>query len=69
MNNQKNPNERVDSFIKEYDALCQKYEVVLMAYPQYVPSGKTGFTTITQLIPIDRRDKGTLSPIQNELAK
>lgn len=57
---------RIEKFMKEYEALCNKHDVQLMAAPQLVPSGERGFNLVGVIVPIDRSRGGVKSPINKE---
>jgi hypothetical protein len=60
---------RKKNFLADYDKLVEKYEVALMAVPQFVPSGQQGFNISAMLIPIDRKESGVVSPMNDEIIK
>lgn len=49
-------NRRVESFIKEYGELVQKYEVDLMAVPTFQPDEKGGWQVRIQSQPVDLKE-------------
>ncbi len=60
------PEQRKDSFLKEYKALCDKHNFDFVAFPQFVPTGQTGFNVISQMVAFDRKELGEVSPIQKK---
>lgn len=56
---------RKKQFLEAYDELVKKYQVELLAMPQYVPSGQHGFNTSIVMIPIDKKDRPVPSPLQD----
>jgi len=57
---------RIEQFLEKYDGLVKKYDVALMAAPQLVPSGERGFNLIGIIVPVDKRQGGTPSPLSKE---
>jgi len=47
--------DRIAAFVKEYEALCLKHGVELMAAPQFVPSGQHGFNVSAFIQPVDKK--------------
>jgi hypothetical protein len=56
---------RKDSFIKEYEALVEKYQVDFAYLPLYVPVGVGIFSTSLRVELQDKKYLSTPSPIQN----
>ncbi len=63
---EKESKDRIMKFMKAYDELVAKYQVELMAYPMYVPSGQKGFNTTASMMPIDRKTQAVPSPLSDE---
>lgn len=67
---EKEAQDRKDNFLKDYEKLIKKYDIVLMAFPEFVPSGQTGFNISATMSCFDKRQMNVPSPIQSEdLAK
>lgn len=62
---QKESQERKDSFRNEYIALTEKYQVDFASYPQYAPTPNGNFTTIILTELMDKKALATKSPIQD----
>jgi len=69
---EKESKDRKDKFLKEYEQLVKRYDVALMPFPEFVPSGTTGFNISAVMAPFDKRSMNVPSPMQGdngELAK
>jgi hypothetical protein len=62
--NTKESEKRVADFMKEYEALCLKYHVELMSFPQFMPNVGKGFDIGTFIQPVDRTDQ----PIPSDMS-
>jgi len=62
--NAKESDVRCKKFLAEYEELCRKYNVELMSFPQFMPSGKQGFTISTFIQPVDKSDAPIPSPME-----
>lgn len=69
MSNTNESAHRIESFMKEYGELCDKHNVELFAAPQFIPSGANGFTVGVMVVPIDRKERGVPSPLNDEIIK
>jgi hypothetical protein len=52
---QKDIETRTEKFLREYEDLCKKHQIQLVAYPQFVPTGVQGFAVGANISPLDRK--------------
>jgi hypothetical protein len=65
----KESEDRIAKFMKAYDENVKHYNVALMCYPQFVPSGQSGFNISAGMMPVDKLEHSVPSPItKDELA-
>jgi hypothetical protein len=61
--------ERLDKFMKGYEALVKEHQIDFAAYPVYMPDGQGGFRTVMQNSPVDIKNQPQRSPEEFVTAK
>lgn len=62
----KESEDRIVKFMTAYDALVKQYEVEFMAFPQFVSSGQHGFNVMSQILPVDQKNRPVPSPLSDD---
>lgn len=63
---QKDVETRIEGFRSAYLELTKKFEVELVAFPQYAPMNGGGFGTVTNIIIADKKYAPVPSPMQKD---